>query len=109
MVPNRPPRAARDQAPRAFFSILKRIDPHKYASGLQQLRAYLVGKFLVIDSRFGMNADRGELLKDAMKAIIGRGRIAPRLTIATPDNGNFGRSHGCFPSSGRGQIVKLSK
>src|SRR4051794_3433110 len=55
-----------------FFAILKRIDPHEYAIGLQQLRAYLVGKLLVIDGRFGINADRGKLLEDTMKAIVGR-------------------------------------
>src|SRR3954447_20774600 len=92
-----------------FVAILKRIDPHKDAVGLQQLRPNLVGKLLVIDGWLGMNADRGELFEDAMKAIIGRGRIASRLAIATPDNRNFRRSHGCFPSSGKGLIVKLSK
>src|SRR3954452_12365228 len=80
-----------------FFAILKRIDPHKYAVGLQQLRANLVGKLLIIDSWLGMNVDRGELLEDAMKTVIGRGRIAPRLAVAPPDNRNLGRSHGYFP------------
>src|SRR3954463_2206237 len=65
-----------------FFTILKRIDPHKYAVGLQQLRVNLVGKLLVIDGWLGMNADRGELLEDAMKTIIGRDRIASRLAVA---------------------------
>src|SRR4051812_6412036 len=109
MGPVPPPRAIRDQAPRAFFSILKRIDPHKYAVGLQQLRANLVGKLLVIDGRFGMNSDCGELLEDAMKAIVGPGRVAPGLAVSPPDNRNFGRSHGCFPPSGKGWIFKLPK
>ena len=98
-----------DRAPRAFLALMERIDPDEHAIGLQQLRANLVGKLFVIDGRFGMNADRGELLEDAMKAIVGRGRVAPRLAVATPDNRNFGRSHGCFPSSGKGRIVRLSK
>src|SRR4051812_26590889 len=56
-----------------FRAILKRIDPHNYAVGLQQLRSNRVGKLLVIDGRLGMNAECGELLEDAMKAIVGRG------------------------------------
>ena len=88
---------------------MDRIDPDEDAVGVQQLRAYLVGKLLVIDGRLGMNADRGELLEDAMKAIIGRGCVAPRLAVSTPDNRNFRRSHGYFPSSGKGRIVRLSK
>jgi hypothetical protein len=92
-----------------FFAILQRIDPHKDAVGLQQLRANFVGKLLVIDGWLGMNADRGELFEDAMKAIIGRGRIASRLVVAPPDNRNLGRRYGYFPPSGKGRIVRLSK
>src|SRR5215211_3020701 len=94
-----------------FFAILKRIDPHKYAVGLQQLRANLVGELLVIDGRFGMNADRGKLLENAMKAIVGRGRVAPRLAVTAPDNGDIRYWHGHIysPLSGKGRIVKLSK
>src|SRR3954447_9399831 len=92
-----------------FFAILKRIDPHKYAVGLQQLRANLVGKLLVIDGWLGINADRGELFEDAMKAIIGRGRVASCLAVAPPDNRNLGRRHDYFPPSGKGRIVRLSK
>src|SRR3954447_10988849 len=94
-----------------FFAILERINPHKDAVGLQQLRAYLVGKLLVIDGRFGMNTDRGELLEDAMKAIVGRGCVAPRLAVSSPDNGDIRcwRGHIYFPPSGKDWIVKLSK
>ena len=77
---------------------------------MQQLRAHLVGELLVIDGRFGMDADRGELLEDAMKAIVSRGRVAPRLAVATPDNGNFcGEVMAVSPASGNGRIVRLSK
>jgi hypothetical protein len=48
------------------------------------LGAHLVGKILVIDGWFGIDADRGELLEDAMEAIVGRGRGATRLAVATP-------------------------
>src|SRR5215212_9049554 len=94
-----------------FVAILKRIDPHKDAVGLQQLCANFVGKLFVIDGRFGINADRGELFEDAMKAIVGRGRIAPRVAIAAPDNSDVGywHSHIYSPLSGKGRIVKLSK
>ena len=94
-----------------FFAILKRIDPHKYAVGLQQLRANLVGKLLVIDGRFGMNADRGELLENAMKAIVGRRRTTTCLAVTALDNGNvcYWRSHIYSPLSGKDRIVKLSK
>jgi hypothetical protein len=59
-----------------------------------------------IDGRLGIEADRGEFLEDAMKAIVGRGRVAARLAVATPDNRN--RSWLCL-YSGKGRIIRLSK
>ena len=81
-----------------FYPILQRIDPNEDAIGLQQLGAPLVGKLLVIDGRFGIDADRGEFLEDAMKAIVGRGGVAARLAVTTPDNRNFGNVMAVSPT-----------
>jgi hypothetical protein len=56
-----------------------------------ELPANLVLDILVINRRFGIDADRCQLFKDAVKAIVLRSCGAPRFAITTPENCNFMR------------------
>src|SRR6516162_3175425 len=65
------------------------IDPHKHSISCQELFAHLVGELLVIDRRFGMDADIGKLLKDPVKPIVLGCADVSGFGIATPHDCDF--------------------
>src|SRR3954471_18224681 len=67
---------------------MDRIDPDEHAIDAQELRAHLVGKFLVVHGRHGIDADGFERLEDAVESIVLRCHVVPRRTVAAPDNRN---------------------
>ena len=46
------------------LALMDRIDPDKHPMSRQKLLTYLVGEFLVIYRRLGIDADSGKLLED---------------------------------------------
>ena len=73
---------------RAGLALMDRIDPDEHPVDGQELRAYLVGEFLVINSRRGIDASSFERLEDAVEPIVlgcacCRAARSPRQTIAT--------------------------
>ena len=71
------------------LTLMDRIDPDEHPVDGQELRAYLVGEFLVINSRRGTDASSLERLEDAMEPIVLGCRMLPRRAVAAPDNCNI--------------------
>jgi hypothetical protein len=65
---------------------MDRINPHEHAINREELLAHLVGKLLVIDRRLGMDAGRGKLLEDPVKAIVLWGSGSPGFGITAPED-----------------------
>src|SRR5215469_10675077 len=66
-----------------------RIDPHQHSIGCQELLTHLLGELLVVDRRFGLDADSGEFLKDPVKAIVLWCGGVPGSGIAAPQDCDF--------------------
>ena len=65
--------------------VMDRIDPDQHAVDRQQLLADLVDDVVVVNRGLGVDAERGQLLEDAMEAIVLRCRCPPRLMVAAPE------------------------
>src|SRR5207237_9099154 len=72
----------------AGLAATQRIDPDEDAIHGEQLRPHFVGKILVIDRGFGLDAERRRLLEDPVKAVVLWRRGLPRCAVAAPQNGN---------------------
>ncbi len=89
------PRAARGDLAQqriergAGLALMDRIDPYEHAIRPRQLLAHFVGEVLVIDRGLGLNANGGELLEDAVEAVVVRRRGAPGLGITAPEDRDF--------------------
>jgi len=74
----------------ARLPLVDRIDPDQHTIDDQQLLADLIGEFLVVDRRLRIDADRGQFLEDAMKAIVLRRCRAACFGVTTPQDRDLG-------------------
>jgi len=63
---------------------MDRIDPDEHPIDRQKLFAHFVDYVVRVNRGLRVNAERGQLLEYAMKAIVLRCCRSPRLTIAAP-------------------------
>jgi hypothetical protein len=71
------------------LALMNGIHPHQHAVGSQKLRAHCIGKFLVVNDRLRIDAERAQLLEDAVEAIAPRRGSLPRFAIAAPQDSDF--------------------
>jgi hypothetical protein len=76
----------------ARLPLMERIHPHEHTIDRQQLLADLIGEFLVVDRSLRIDADRGQIFEDAMKAIVLRRCSPPCFGVTAPKN----RDRGAF-------------
>src|SRR4051812_18918794 len=101
------PRSMRGDFPQQWIErrpclpLVDRIDPDENTPRLQELVATLIAERLIVDGRLGLNAGRRQFLEDAMKAVVLRRCVAPHLSIATPQHGDFagGAAHSALPNA----------
>ena len=78
----------------AVLSVVKRINPHQHAVGREKLLAHLRGKRLVVHRRLGLDAERRQFFKDAVKAVVLRCRGLPGGAVAAPEDRDAVGFHG---------------
>ena len=76
---------------RARLPLMEWIDPHEHTIDRQQLLADLIGEFLVVHRSLRIDADRGQIFEDRMKAIVLRRCSAPCFGVTRQRSAIAGR------------------